>query len=332
VRVAQHLQPWVLLGQQLDPGRPVRGVGGGQRTRGDQPGLRFGGEVALVAVAFSGAGLAGMARLRVDRGDDPVVGDPPGDPPRPGPLARFDVLAGDQRQQRDRLGLLGVQLQGADRLEHGQRVVDHPRHQRLGGLRVVPGAHWLARPVIVVGGQLDPARPWHQPPDRRIAATSWVTVSWVATASSKTVESSTRRHRPANTPVASTTSRTTSKIRRGRAEVRSRARQYTSTVGWNPSSSSRSPQATFQAMSRRSALMASRSLKPSSACSTSTVATTSAGTDGCPPPWRARSANSSAGNNSWRWSARKAYTDPWGPDDHTRSPRPTWHRMGGLKG
>jgi hypothetical protein len=39
-----------------------------------------------------------------------------------------------------------------------------------------------------------------------------------------------------------------------------RLRQYTSTVGWKPSSSRRNPQATFQTISRRSALMASRSL------------------------------------------------------------------------
>jgi hypothetical protein len=41
-----------------------------------------------------------------------------------------------------------------------------------------------------------------------------------------------------------------------------RLRQYASTVGWNPSSSSGSPQAIFQAMSRRSELATSRSLKP----------------------------------------------------------------------
>ena len=129
-------------------------------------------------------------------------------------------------------------------------------------------------------------------------ATSWVTVSWVATASSRTVESSTRRPRPVNTPVDSTTWPTASKTRRGRADARSRLRQYTSTVGWNPSSSRRSPQATFQAMSRRSALAASRSLKPSNACNTMTLPTTSAGTDGCPPPRRATSANVSGGNSS----------------------------------
>jgi hypothetical protein len=44
---------------------------------------------------------------------------------------------------------------------------------------------------------------------------------------------------------------------RGRGEVRMRLRQYTSTVGWKPSSSRRNPQATFQTISRHSALMAS---------------------------------------------------------------------------
>jgi hypothetical protein len=60
---------------------------------------------------------------------------------------------------------------------------------------------------------------------RRIAAINWVTVSWVATASVRIVESSTRRVRPASTPVAATTSRTASKIRFGRAEAASRRRQ-----------------------------------------------------------------------------------------------------------
>lgn len=42
----------------------------------------------------------------------------------------------------------------------------------------------------------------------RTAAISWVTVSWVATASSSTVESSARRCRPLSSPVARTTCRT----------------------------------------------------------------------------------------------------------------------------
>jgi hypothetical protein len=52
-----------------------------------------------------------------------------------------------------------------------------------------------------------------------------VTVSWVATASSSTVESNARRVFPVNTPVWATTCPTTSKIRRGRSEAASRRRQ-----------------------------------------------------------------------------------------------------------
>jgi hypothetical protein len=74
-------------------------------------------------------------------------------------------LAGDQGQQCHRLGLLVVRLQVGDRPKHAQRVVDQSRHQRLGGLWIVPRTLGLARPIIVVGSKLDPARPWHQPAD-----------------------------------------------------------------------------------------------------------------------------------------------------------------------
>jgi hypothetical protein len=114
--------------------------------------------MGLVAVAPLGVGLAGMAGLRVHNGDHPVGGDLAGDPPASRPLAWLDVLAGDQRQQRDRLGLLGVQFQVSDRFEHGQGVVDQPRHQGLGGLRVIPGTHRLAWPVMVMRPKLYLAR------------------------------------------------------------------------------------------------------------------------------------------------------------------------------
>jgi hypothetical protein len=51
-----------------------------------------------------------------------------------------------------------------------------------------------------------------------MAAINWVTVSWVATASSSRVESSARFVFPRRTPVASMTERTASKIRSGRSE------------------------------------------------------------------------------------------------------------------
>jgi hypothetical protein len=106
-----------------------------------------------------------MAGLGVDGGDHSVLGDPAGDPPRSGPLAGLDVLAGDQRQQRDRLGLLGVKLDIGHCPEHGQRVVDQSRYQRLGGLGVVPGTFGLARPLVVMRPKCDLAGRPDQPAD-----------------------------------------------------------------------------------------------------------------------------------------------------------------------
>ena len=60
---------------------------------------------------------------------------------------------------------------------------------------------------------------------RRTAATSWVMVSWRATASSSTVESNARRFRPETAPVSQISCRTTSKIRCGRSLAASRRRQ-----------------------------------------------------------------------------------------------------------
>jgi hypothetical protein len=48
--------------------------------------------------------------------------------------------------------------------------------------------------------------------DLLIVAMSWVTVSWVATASSRVLELSARRCFPTSTPVASTTARIASKM------------------------------------------------------------------------------------------------------------------------
>jgi hypothetical protein len=114
---------------------------------------------ALVAVPPLRAGLAGMAGLRVDGGEHPVVGDLAGDPPASWPLARLNVLAGDQGQQRDRLSLLGLQPAVGDRRQQRQRVVDQSRHQRLLGPEVIPGALGFARPLIGHGRQPQPGVP-----------------------------------------------------------------------------------------------------------------------------------------------------------------------------
>ena len=101
-----------------------------------------------------------------------------------------------------------------------------------------------------------------------------VTVSWVATASSNTVESNTRLHRPDNTPVSATTARTASNTRSGAELFRSLALHKVNTVGWNPSSVNDKPAAAFQRISQRNRPIASRSDSPSNACNTNTVATT----------------------------------------------------------
>ena len=94
---------------------------------------------------------------------------------------------------------------------------------------------------------------------RRIAAISWVTVSWVATASARIVESTARRRRPVTTPVCSTTLRTASLTRCGRADFASRLRQYTNDDGSNPGSSRLAPMATFHRTSNFTASAVSRS-------------------------------------------------------------------------
>lgn len=77
---------------------------------------------------------------------------------------------------------------------------------------------------------------------RRIAAISWVTVSWVATASSKMVESNARRVLPLSAPVWATTDLTVSKIRLGDPEAARRRRQYVNVVGWNAAAVTAKPQ------------------------------------------------------------------------------------------
>jgi hypothetical protein len=59
-----------------------------------------------------------MAGLRVHGGDHPIRCDPAGDLPASWPLAWLDVLAGDQGQQRDRLGLLAADLDLGHGREH----------------------------------------------------------------------------------------------------------------------------------------------------------------------------------------------------------------------
>ena len=109
-----------------DAGRAVAGVGRGERGRGDQPGLGFDRDVGFEPVAVVTDALVHVPRLRVDRRDDPVGRDSLRDPPRALAVAGFDVLAGDQRQQPDRVGLGIVKTHTVERVDDRECVV----HQR----------------------------------------------------------------------------------------------------------------------------------------------------------------------------------------------------------
>jgi hypothetical protein len=88
--------------------------------------------------------------LGVHRRDDPVGGHPLGDAPGAVLLAGLDVLAGDQRQQPDRVGLLGAEGDAVQRVDQGEGVIDQPGDERLLGHGVVPGDGGLGPGVVVV--------------------------------------------------------------------------------------------------------------------------------------------------------------------------------------
>ena len=164
----------------------------------------------------------------VDHRNDPVGGDFFGHPP--GPVAGlFDILAGHQGQQPERACRLRLSWRLGESTDDGEGIFDQAVDQGCLGHRVVPGDDRLAGRVVIMSADGDFSGTGDYPPARRTAAMSWVTVSWVATASSSKVESSARRAFPLSTPVASTTACTASKILSGRSEFLSLARQYAST-------------------------------------------------------------------------------------------------------
>ena len=114
-----------------------------------------------------------MPGLRVDGRDDPVPGDPPGDPEHP-IVAFVQVLAGHRGQQRRRLREHRPQLLAVEGGQQPAGVFGQRIHQRLPGSRVIVVTRRLARPqVIVVAGQqgaqprLPLASDREQPADRR---------------------------------------------------------------------------------------------------------------------------------------------------------------------
>ena len=194
------------------------------------------------------------------------------------------------------------------------RVADQRVDQPLAGLAIVPGDRGFTRVVVVVGAALcsaiTSAAPGTSRRTRRIAPINWVTVSWVATASSSTVESSARRVLPASAPVSATTALTASKIRFGDPRPPTGAASTSTSSHETPPRVTANPHAVFHRRSKVTASTVSLSDSPCNACSVITAAITSAGTLGRPRPVGNKSANISSGNNSRRCAARNANTLP----------------------
>lgn len=146
--VAQHLGAGRFAIDQLGCHLGVADVAGGKLDVGDQPGVGLGGDVRLVAVAGGVGGLVGVARLGIDRGHDAGRGGALGDPPRPGPLTGLHVLAGDERQQGNRVGQRVGELQALV-----DEVLGRP-HELVGVIDELGD-----QPVDVVGARWATGRP-----------------------------------------------------------------------------------------------------------------------------------------------------------------------------
>jgi len=92
----------------------------------------------------------------------------------------FDILAGHQCQQRQRLRRGILKGLGVEPVQQPSGIGDQRVDQPVAGDGIVPGNPRLARVGVVVGtafGDDTSAAPATSPATRRIAAISWVTVS-----------------------------------------------------------------------------------------------------------------------------------------------------------
>ena len=111
-----------------------------------------------------------VAGIGVDGGDHPIGSHLSGDAPASvgaiGALDGFHVLAGDQGQQRHRLGRARTQVLLGQMPQQPVGVADQAVNQPIPGLGVVPGDRRFARVVIVVGAAVLPDHLGRRPAPR----------------------------------------------------------------------------------------------------------------------------------------------------------------------
>jgi hypothetical protein len=98
-----------------------------------------------------------MPRVRVDGGDDPVRGDPPGDPEHPG-LVLLQILTGHASQQRRRLRHPRPKFQPIQRRQQRTGVAGQRINQFIPGRRVVIVTGRLPRGGVVIIAAQYPAQ------------------------------------------------------------------------------------------------------------------------------------------------------------------------------
>ncbi len=154
-RIAEHFGAWGFVVEQAGGGVGVTNIARAEIALGDQTGLGLGSNVGLVAVAIRAAGLVGVAGLGVNGRNDPVLGGAASDALLVWPVARLDVLARDQREQRHGVGLLVAQHgAGSDEVlgcpHQLVGVIDQLRHQAVAIGGIFPITRGPARLEVVL--------------------------------------------------------------------------------------------------------------------------------------------------------------------------------------
>jgi hypothetical protein len=103
-----------------------------------------------------------VARVRVDSGNHPVLGHPPGDPQDPILAIAVEVLAYHGGQQLPSLGNTGVVLIALQGRQQRHRIPSQRVDQRLPGHRIVVVTEWLAAAGVVIIATQFAAQPLFQ--------------------------------------------------------------------------------------------------------------------------------------------------------------------------
>ena len=110
-RIAEDLGACRLVLEQARRGFGVAEVRLTEMGGGDEAGVRFDRHVGFVAIAIAVGRLVHVAGLRVDDRDDAIRCRAPRDLPVTGAVGRLDVLACDECEQCDRVGLCLVEVE-----------------------------------------------------------------------------------------------------------------------------------------------------------------------------------------------------------------------------